>query len=77
MTPYLTRLAIEALTDARVDEMQALAWQTANLMRARKLPSLKSLLAKKRPAASKRGKEMSLKAYMGTLAKKAGDLKSG
>ena len=43
LTPYLTRLAIEALTDARYTQ----AWIQANLIRAKAMPKLEELLDRK------------------------------
>lgn len=43
MTPYLTRVAIAALQDG----MTSLAWTTAALTRAKKLPKLAELLERK------------------------------
>lgn len=42
MTPYLTRAAIKGLIDGRT----VLAWQTAALTRAKKMPKLEELLTK-------------------------------
>ncbi len=42
MTPYLTRYALNGLSDRR----NIAAWVTANLSRAKKMPKLETLLTK-------------------------------
>ena len=43
MTPYLTRTAIQSMSDERITQ----TWMLAGMMRAKKLPELSKLLSKK------------------------------
>ena len=60
LTPYLTRLAIGAISDGRNTQ----SWILANLTRARKLPKLDDLLNRKREAVKTADVGLRLKAAL-------------
>lgn len=66
LTPYLTRKSAPALHDSRTTA----AWLTANLTRAKKLPKLSELTAKKQEHRTKGEMEDSLKAHLAGMARR-------